>query len=49
MLQIAKWDLLQYDQCYLSKDMKGMNAVVDEHLVTSGMLNSALNAQKSKI
>lgn len=35
MLQIAKWDLSQCDQCYLSKDMKGMNVVVDEHLVTS--------------
>lgn len=29
--------------------MKGMNVVVDEHLVTSGMLNSTLNSQKRKI
>lgn len=34
MFQIAKWDLSHCDQCSLSKDMNGMNVVVDEHLVT---------------
>lgn len=33
MLQIAKWDLLQCDQCYLSEDNGQLNAGLDEHVL----------------
>lgn len=33
MLQIAKWDLLQCDQCYLSEDNGQLNAGLDERVV----------------